>query len=53
MIHVRDEDEWVWFAEQREDDRRSPHPFGCLLVLLVCALLWGLIVVGAVVMYPD
>ena len=47
-------DAWAyWFAEQAPpDDDPTLHP-GCLLVVGVCVLLWLLIIVGAVALYPG
>jgi hypothetical protein len=50
-------DDWAtWFAEQQQwqeqqQEDRTFHP-GCLLVIGVCVLLWLLVVVGAVTLYP-
>jgi hypothetical protein len=47
---VTPEDDWPWCTERTEDDRTF-HP-GCLLVVVVCVLVWLLVVVGAVTLYP-
>jgi hypothetical protein len=52
-----DFDDWAcWLTEQEEweewqQEDRTFHP-GCLLVVVVCVLLWVLVVVGAVTLYP-
>jgi len=47
-----DDDVWrCWFAEQQPPEHRTFHP-GCLLVIVVCVLVWLLVVVGAVTLYP-
>jgi hypothetical protein len=51
-----DFDDWAcWLTEQEEweewqQEERAFHP-GCLLVVVVCVLLWVLVVVGAVTLY--
>jgi hypothetical protein len=39
------DDDWPWCTERPE--HRTFHP-GCLLVLLVCVLVWLLVMAGAV-----
>jgi hypothetical protein len=52
-----DFDDWAcWLTEQEEweewqQEDRTFHP-GCLLVIGVCVLLWLLVVVLAVTLYP-
>lgn len=50
LVTDDDGDGWPWLAEQPDPGDRVRG--GCLLVLLVCALVWLLIVAGAVWLLP-
>lgn len=53
-----DFDDWAcWLTKQEEweewqQEERTFHP-GCLLVVVVCVLLWVLVVVGAVALTDN